>query len=72
MNDAKNFMIKAGLFASIGLSMVFAVTSAWAADESNGLGRSSGVAKHFPQPERIRYDGHCLTIDGKEITRMPL
>lgn len=23
-------------------------------------------AKHFPHPDRIRYDGHCLTIDGQD------
>src|SRR5271167_3612762 len=23
-------------------------------------------ARNFPQPDRIRYDGHCLTIDGKD------
>jgi len=22
--------------------------------------------KHFPKPDRIRYDGHCFTIDGKD------
>lgn len=21
--------------------------------------------KHFPHPDRIRYDGSCMTIDGK-------
>jgi hypothetical protein len=25
-----------------------------------------GVGKHFPEPDRIRYDGHCLTIDGRD------
>lgn len=24
-------------------------------------------AKEFPHPERIRYDGHCFTIDGQDI-----
>ncbi|HEY8901619.1 MAG TPA: beta-galactosidase [Chthoniobacterales bacterium] len=23
-------------------------------------------AKHFPNPDRIRYDSHCFTIDGKD------
>jgi hypothetical protein len=23
-------------------------------------------SKHFPKPDRIRYDGHCFTIDGKD------
>lgn len=23
-------------------------------------------AKQFPQSDRIHYDGHCLTIDGKD------
>jgi len=27
---------------------------------------SSSTAKHFPKPDRIRYDGHCFTIDGKD------
>lgn len=25
-----------------------------------------GVEKQFPQPQIIHYDGHCLTIDGKD------
>jgi hypothetical protein len=25
-----------------------------------------GTAKQFPKPDRIRYDGHCMTIDGKD------
>ncbi len=25
-----------------------------------------GPAKQFPHPDRIHYDGHCLTIDGKD------
>jgi hypothetical protein len=25
-----------------------------------------GAAKQFSHPDRIRYDGHCLTIDGKD------
>jgi len=25
------------------------------------------TTKHFPKPDRIRYDGHCLTIDGKDV-----
>ena len=24
------------------------------------------TVKHFSQPDQIRYDGHCLTIDGKD------
>ncbi|HEY8903574.1 MAG TPA: beta-galactosidase [Chthoniobacterales bacterium] len=27
----------------------------------------SGPVKHFPDPNTIRYDGHCFTIDGKDI-----
>jgi len=27
----------------------------------------SSPPKHFPHPDRIRYDGHCLTIDGKDM-----
>jgi len=27
---------------------------------------SVGVEKKFPQPQVIHYDGHCLTIDGKD------
>ena len=27
----------------------------------------SSTTKHFPKPDRIRYDGHCLTIDGKDV-----
>ena len=27
----------------------------------------SGTTKHFPKPDRIRYDGQCLTIDGKDV-----
>ena len=23
--------------------------------------------KHFPHPDRIRYDGSCMTIDGKDV-----
>lgn len=26
----------------------------------------SGTEKQFPHPDRIRYDGHCFTIDGKD------
>jgi hypothetical protein len=26
----------------------------------------AGTVKHFAHPDRIRYDGHCLTIDGKD------
>ena len=25
------------------------------------------IAKQFPHPDRIRYDGHCMTIEGKDI-----
>ncbi len=67
MNDAKRFKIKAGLFAGIGLSMVFAATSACTADKANGLNRPSGVAQYLPHPERIRYDGHCFTIEGQDV-----
>jgi hypothetical protein len=28
---------------------------------------SSGTSKLFPHPERIRYDGDCLTVDGNDI-----
>jgi hypothetical protein len=27
----------------------------------------SSPPKHFPKPDRIRYDGHCFTIDGKDV-----
>jgi hypothetical protein len=27
----------------------------------------SSTTKHFPKPDRIRYDGHCLTIEGKDV-----
>jgi hypothetical protein len=27
---------------------------------------SSTPTKHFPKPDRIRYDGHCFTIDGQD------
>ena len=27
---------------------------------------SSSPTKHFPKPDRIRYDGHCVTIDGQD------
>ncbi len=27
----------------------------------------SDTTKHFPHPERIRYDGDCLTIEGKDL-----
>jgi len=27
----------------------------------------SSTVKHFAKPDRIRYDGHCLTIDGKNV-----
>src|SRR3954453_21949968 len=32
------------------------------------LGAETGTptARIFPHPERIRYDSHCLTIDGKD------
>jgi hypothetical protein len=26
----------------------------------------SSPTKHFPKPDRIRYDGHCFTIDGQD------
>jgi len=28
---------------------------------------SSTATKQFPHPDRIRYDGDCLTVDGKDI-----
>ncbi len=27
----------------------------------------AGVAKHFAHPDRVRYDGQCLAIDGKDV-----
>lgn len=31
------------------------------------LARAQAPERVFPHPERIRYDGRCLTIDGKDI-----
>jgi hypothetical protein len=28
---------------------------------------TSSATKHFPKADRIRYDGHCQTIDGKDV-----
>jgi len=30
------------------------------------LNAGAQPARHFPHPDRIRYDGQCLTIDGKD------
>jgi hypothetical protein len=34
------------------------------AQQSNSL---KGPEKYFPNPERIRYDGSCMTIEGKDV-----
>ena len=31
------------------------------------LARAAESPRPFPHPDRIRYDGHCLTIDGKDV-----
>ena len=32
---------------------------------SNALAEEN--VKHFPHPDRIRYDGSCMTIEGKDL-----
>jgi hypothetical protein len=46
------------MLACVALSMAGASLSAQTPDDAT---------KHFSKPDRIRYDGHCFTIDGKDI-----
>ena len=56
----------------IGLTFLFflltigIVPSVSAADDMNSTRQSLSRVRKFPQPDRIRYDGHCLTIDGQD------
>jgi hypothetical protein len=43
-----------------------AVSLASAADDTNSTSQPPSKVKNFSQPDRIRYDGHCLTIDGQD------
>jgi hypothetical protein len=50
----------------LGLALVLGVGRLTAAEEKNIMSQPPGVVNQFPQPDRIRYDGHCLTIDGQD------
>ena len=66
-------MISALVLAVISaLTPPFAVRSLEVSGFGHGHQESSKLremppTKQFPRPERIRYDGHCLQIDGKDI-----
>lgn len=34
---------------------------------AEGNSQPSGLTKKFSYPDRIRYDGYCMTIDGKDV-----
>ena len=37
------------------------------AKNENPVKQEVNIGKQFTHPDRIRYDGSCMTIDGKDI-----
>ncbi|NQX40885.1 Glycosyl hydrolases family 35 [Pedobacter steynii] len=50
----------------ITLLLLFIAVDASMAESANSHLRSDTV-KHFPYPNRIRYNGDCMTIEGKDV-----
>ncbi len=58
---------KAKIRAGISACVLLAVATASVAGEEDAASPSSSAAMRFPNPDRIRYDGHCFTIDGHDV-----
>jgi hypothetical protein len=54
-------IFQSAVFAAVSLCLTSGSVSAEPAGGKNPSG-----SKVFSHPERIRYDGHCMTIEGKD------
>lgn len=49
-------------------ALLLCISSQFAqAKDENSVKQEVNTVKQFVQPDRIRYDGSCMTIDGKDI-----
>lgn len=55
------------LFHSLAIAAVTAVAMSAHAVAVAAMPTPVSTAKQFPHPDRIRYDGHCMTLEGKDI-----
>lgn len=52
--------------ASAYLATLLALAPFCQAAPTLGVTTAPVSSKHFPHPDRIRYDGHCMTIEGRD------
>lgn len=55
------------IHACVVVAVMFAATVLAAPGSLDSAPSSCNLGKTFPHPDRIRYDGHCMTIEGRDV-----